>query len=284
MTINVLRGKARRGAAGLTPASLTPAAIDEADEAVFSCPACARPLVFGASRCPGCRTRLVMGIQLGRASLFLTLGVALGSLVGGGLVAFYVQDRLDMVVRPVAANVIPNSAPTDAAPLASAPTVPTVPVSAIPGAAIASLGQTALVNARLADAAGQLSQALASEPIDTAVVASALRAITTNATSALSVTSRLGTWPAAADLADDMRTFYADARSVARTGLGASLANEPAYREAARSMLAVLGSLGTLDAESRLLAEVAGVTLPPVDLPTATDAAGPTGPGSEPLP
>ena len=34
----------------------------------------------------------------------------------------------------------------------------------------------------------------------------------------------------------------------------------------------------------QLLAQVAGVTLPPVDLPAATDAAGPTGPGSEPLP
>jgi len=279
MTINVLRGKARRGAA-----SLTPALIGEADESVFSCPACARPLVVGASRCPGCRTRLVMGIQLGRAALFLTLGVTLGTLVGGGLVAFTVQDRLQMVARPVAADIVPHSAPTDAAPLASVPTVPIVAVPAIPATAIASLGQTALVNARLADAAGELSQALASEPIDTAIVASTLRAITSDATSALSVTSRLDTWPAAVDLAGDMRTFYTDARAVARAGLGASLANEPAYREAARSMLAVLGSLGTLDAESRLLAQVAGVTLPPVDLPSATDAAGPTGPGFEALP
>ena len=60
--------------------------------------------------------------------------------------------------------------------------------------------------------------------------------------------------------------------------------NAPATLGAAIKMLGILGSLGTLDARSRSLAETAGVTLGPVTLPFATDAAGPTGRGTERLP
>ncbi len=49
-------------------------------------------------------------------------------------------------------------------------------------------------------------------------------------------------------------------------------------------LVAILGSLGTLGARSRDLAAVAGITLAPVDVPAATAAAGPSGPGSEPIP
>ena len=49
--------------------------IGEIDSNIFNCPACARPLGVGTSRCPGCATRLVAGVQAGRAIAFVAVGL-----------------------------------------------------------------------------------------------------------------------------------------------------------------------------------------------------------------
>src|SRR6188508_3114404 len=59
--------------------------IGEIEPTVFSCPNCQRPLAIGARHCPGCRTHLVNGVQLGKASLFVTFGLIVGVALGGAL-------------------------------------------------------------------------------------------------------------------------------------------------------------------------------------------------------
>lgn len=154
----------------------------------------------------------------------------------------------------------------------------------IPAAAVWALGQSAVINARLTEPMQVLQAAAIAGTVDTGAVASALRSIASDTTSGADLSARLGAWPAAAGVAADLRVFYADARTAALAGLGAALSNQPAYRQAARELVAILGSLGTLDARSRDLATTAGITLAPVDVPAATDAAGPSGPGPEPIP
>jgi len=288
MAIDILRRKA-------TSRELEPKAVGELDVSVFSCPSCARPLVEGARRCPGCRTRLVMGIQLGRAALFMALGVSVGTLIGGTGVALTLQGQLstaqlaaDVVpgagqgaaAAPITEPVGPAPAATVAAPAASA----APPATGIPPAAVWSLGQTAEINARIVGVTPVLASAIGAKDVDTAAVASALRAVVADTASGADLSSRLGAWPAASGLAADFGKFYAAVRAAALTGLAASMSNDAAYRSAAASMLGILGSVSALDARSRVLAQSAGVTLVPVAVPFATDAAGPSGPGSEPLP
>lgn len=277
MAIDIIRAKGAHR-------DTTPATIGEPDADVFSCPACARPLVAGARRCPGCRTHLVMGIQLGRAALFMALGIALGGLVGGGAVAVTVQGQLAAAVAGTA-EAVPVARQAAVVPPVTEPipSVPNVPDQVLRPAAAWSLGQTAEVNARLAAMTPVLAAAAAGS-VDTAAVVAALRAIVSDSASGADLSERLGAWPAASGLSADLGQFYADARAAAKRGLAASMSNTAAYRAAAIEVLGILGSLSALDARSRALAETAGIALVPVAVPSATDAAGPNGPGSEPLP
>ena len=50
----------RREPSSRLPASI---AIGEIDQTIFDCPSCSRPLALGDRRCPGCRTRLLHGVQ-----------------------------------------------------------------------------------------------------------------------------------------------------------------------------------------------------------------------------
>jgi len=58
-------------------------AIGEINQTVFSCPNCQRPLAMGAKHCPGCKTHLVRGVQLSKASVFVTMGLVVGLAIGG---------------------------------------------------------------------------------------------------------------------------------------------------------------------------------------------------------
>ncbi len=263
MTINVLRGRGRA-----TEVEDTPTTIGAADEQVFNCPQCARPLVVGAARCAGCGTRLVLGIQLRRAGLFIALGVAIGSLVGGGAVAVSISGALAAAFGQAPVVPVATAAPP---PLATAAPVATPAIdpgpAAVSATAVSALRQTATLNARLAFAAQQLRAEIAAKALDTAAVATTLRAIASDAASGEGIAPRVGTWEAATALSADLGGFYRDARASARAGLAASLANEPAYRAAAAEMVGILDAIGALDAASRVLAAEAGTTLPPVDVP-----------------
>ena len=89
MTVDAARRTRRRASAKSAtpePTIAPPAsiAIGEFDQTIFECPSCARPLALGARRCPGCGTRLLAGVTLGKASGFMAAGLAAGLLLGAG--------------------------------------------------------------------------------------------------------------------------------------------------------------------------------------------------------
>ena len=269
MTINVLRGRggARRGTREALP---EPLPIGDDDSDIFNCPSCARPLAVGARRCPGCRTRLLLGVQVKRAAVFVAGGIAAGLAFASAFVVLSVNVGLASVELREGAPAQPAaSAIVEPAPAASvAPVVSAAPVApAIPPASVSALARTAEMNGRIAARIPILQAALAEPSVDTAVVAEIFRSMTADAAYAAGAAERLGRWDDAAYVSTGLSALYGDVRATAREGLAKSLGSESAYRASADKMLAVLAGLAPLDAASRDLAEVAGIDLPLVPLP-----------------
>jgi hypothetical protein len=267
MTIEALSSKRGRRGKDSVPETLP---IGETDSEIFNCPACARPLGSGTPRCPGCGTRLIAGVQAGRALAFLAVGTAVGLLIGGGLMA--VTLTLSRVTPAIAdgGTTVPSALPaTSAAPLL---TPPPAGGPVVPTAAQSALRQTALVNQRLATGAGLLTAALAADPPSSPDIARALRSMSSNALFAQRIAGDIAAWSAGATVAADLGSFYGAVHSTASEGLGASLNNEAAYKAAARDMLAVVGALGALDPAARNLASTIDLELPTVDLSAVAGA------------
>lgn len=242
--------------------------IGEVDANIFNCPACARPLGVGASRCPGCGTRLIIGVQATRAGALVVVGLVVGLVVGAG--GFSVASALTRV-DPVTAGGGTVVQPT-AAPVASAAPLPTAaPIAApvVPFASLSALRQTALINQRVVADAGQLIAVLASPTPSTAEIAKALRSMSSNATFGERIAGDVAAWDLGAGVAGDLSAFYAGIRSTAAAGLSGSLSNQAGYVAAAEQMLALVAGLGQLDGAARALAAQADVELPLVDVPSA---------------
>jgi len=236
-----------------------PIAIGEPDAQIFSCPSCARPLAVGSRRCPGCRTRLVMGIRASRALLFVVLGLVVGLAAGGGGTAFALSmSRTEVVAPPVA---VPSVAPS-AAPIASAPAKPPLD-PAVPAAAISALRQSWLINQRLEGDAANLAAAVAASDPSSADIARSLRTIAVDASLGSGVAPGIGHWSAGTELADRMASFYGSVGTAALDGLSVSLTNTPAYVKTARQVLSLVADLKGIDASVRTLAADAGLTLAP---------------------
>ncbi len=259
MTIDALPGRARRSNRRKTE---PPMAIGEADANIVACPACARPLDAGVSRCPNCGTRLIAGIRATHVSGFVAAGLLVGLIIGTsvtGTVAILTRPTADAATTPAAS----------AAPLASAVIPSGAPVvdPAIPTAAVSAIRQSAALNQRLADDAGRLALALAASPRSTADLARILRSLSSNAQYGERLAPEVGRWTAATGLSTTLATLYADVGLTARDGLAASLRNDAAYVDASRRMVKLLGGLATVDAETRPLADEAGLALAPLVLP-----------------
>jgi hypothetical protein len=283
MTINVLRGRraVRRAQQDAPP---EPLPIGDEDSEIFSCPGCARPLARGARRCPGCGTRLLLGVQLSRAALFVAAGAAIGIVAATAFVT--VSLALGRSADSGAVDTAPLPA-VSAAPVASAAPIASVapPAPEIPAAAVSALERTAEMNARLAAQFPILQAALAEPSLDTFEVAGVLRAMTADAAYAAGAADRLGAWDDAAGVSAGLASVYAEVRAIALEGLSKSLASEPAYRTAATRMLDALAGLAPLDAASRELAAEAGIELPIVVLPDpAPGAASDPTPSAAPVP
>ena len=239
-------------------------AIGEADAHVFTCPSCARPLSEGTSRCPGCGTRLIMGVQVKRAGGILALGVVLGLLIGGvtTAVAITLSLREPAPVVAAAPSVAPSVAPASATPsfLAVDPGAPVAAVSALSG--------TVVVNGRITVDAETLRDTLSRSKATTIEIARALRSLAADAALGIDLAARLTPWTDAAQTQTHLNDFYRAMAEAARSGLRASLNDNGAYRKAGADMRTVLKTMGTVDAESRTLAETIGLELPPVVLPT----------------
>ena len=262
MTIDALPGKGRQMARGQDKDGLP---IGEMDANIFNCPACARPLGAGASRCPGCGTRLIAGVQAARAIGFIASGLIAGLLVGGAAMA-----GVSAVSRPLAADVatpVASSAPvTTAAPIASAGPVIDPGVAS---SALSALRQSALLNQRLVVDGGRLTTALAAPAPSSAELSRILRSLAASASFGDRIAPDLGDWSEASGLSTGLTEFYAAIGSTAREGLANALSNTDAYVAAAQQMQTVLAGLTGLDAEARALAAQVDLDMPPATIPAA---------------
>jgi hypothetical protein len=254
MTIDAMPGQPERP----PDPALDAIPIGAMDSNIFLCPRCTRPLAVGVSRCPGCRTRLVAGVPLLKASGLIGMGLAVGVAVGvallGGL-ALLAGPAVATVQPPVAA--VPSLAPGQtAAPAPADPTVPRVAISA--------LRQSTLVNQRLLADADRLRRRMASNGSGAAEIAPLLRSLAWTSGFAGGIAADVASWNDGAAVAKSLASFYASIGRVADQGLSASITNKAAYRDAGRRMLLVLDRLKALDKASRALAATATVELPPL--------------------
>ena len=265
MTIDALHGSVDRprDAAGDGPAIGTP------DANIFLCPRCSRPLAVGVSKCAGCGTRLVAGVPLLKVIGFVGLGLVVGLAIGGGIlgVLTLAGGSAAATVAAPAVTVVPSAAavPSVIGAASAAPQPSAAPPDpAVPAAALTALRRSTTVTQRLLADADLLARALAGNDPSPAEIAPLLRNLAATASLGDGVASTVGTWDEAGDVSGELASFYASIDRVAQDALTASITNGRAYRDAGTRMLAVLGRLTGLDADTRALAKTAGVDLPPL--------------------
>jgi hypothetical protein len=274
MTVNTAR-RPRRRTTGLAPEPLVAApvgtlAIGEIGQTVFDCPTCSRPLALGARRCPGCRTRLVLGVPLSKASVLASAGLAIGLLAGsvGGFVVATARSVPIGTTAPIpaasAAVTFPSAVATT---LPVASTAPALVPSVVPGPVIPPLARSALTQAvnldtRLASSGTALAAALATSSFSASDVAEILRGISADSVYGGDLVDRLSTWPDAAPVSGDLATIYGSIHDTAAAGLVASVRDAAAYRATARATIALIGRITTADARARELLAANGVVMP----------------------
>jgi hypothetical protein len=277
MTVDAARRTRRRASAKSAAPEPTIApppsiAIGEFDQTIFECPSCARPLPLGARRCPGCGTRLIAGVTLGKASGFIAAGLAVGLLLGAGG-GFLLSARQAAAVAPAsaAASAPPLSGSSGTGTAAPSPTAtatagPTATASTgsagIPLATRTALVQVVGMNDRLATANAGLRAALAAPTFDSSEVAQILRSVLADSVFRQQIADRIAAWPGSSAVGARLATFYGSIHDTAANGLLASVQNRAAYRAAAIAMTKLLAGLPAVDTALRAAAESAGVDLP----------------------
>jgi hypothetical protein len=278
MTVDVAGRRTRRSSKGAQAAPPIGASerisIGEIEQTVFSCPSCQRPLALGAKHCPGCRTRLVSGVQLSKASLFVTLGVVVGLAVGltaGGAAVVGNNASRDAEIAAAvsaalaAANIKPAPVATNAPAATSRPVATAKPLggpTGIPPIAVDAMRQSAAVNAEMAAAVPLLQSALRSKAFDTYTVFQVLRSLSGNAVTGRQLAVHISGWSGGTTVATTLTTFYGVVQQAAGDSLDASIRNTSAYKRAAADMITLLAGLAAVDAELRAVAADAKVTLP----------------------
>jgi hypothetical protein len=254
MTLDVLRAVVRGSKS--TP-SRSPIAIGEVDADVFNCPSCTRPLGVGTNRCPGCGTLLIMGVQAGRASFLVAIGMAFGILAGGLVTAIVLDANRNMAVAAEARSV-PTTVEDGAPALGSGP--PALAPAAVPpvSAGLSAIRQTAIIDERLLAASSLLSAHLVAPTFETGEVAKLLRSIAADATIGTVLAARVATWTEAGEVGAGLGALYDETIATARDGLRSPLRDAASYRLAAERVVASLAGLSDLDAAARALAAGGG--------------------------
>jgi len=274
MTVDAARRTRRRAPATKTApepriAPPTSLAIGELDQTIFECPSCSRPLALGARRCPGCRTRLVAGVTLAKASGFVAVGLAIGMLAGagGGLVFGFSHGSVAPAPVGAASASGQNGGGTNGggvvtvtAPTATPAPTPTATI-AIPAVTASALTQVIATNGRLAADRAALKAALAARAFDPSAVAQTLRAISAESIFGEQLAGHLSGWSGSSAVGGQLATFYRGVHDAAANGLLSSVRNQAAYRSAATAMIRLLDGLSTLDDDVRAVADAAGVDL-----------------------
>jgi len=283
MTVDVAR---RRSKGRITPGGdqQSGMAIGEIGQTIFSCPACGRPLAIGVRKCSGCSTRLLMGVQLGRAGKFVTIGLILGVAFGGGLAAILSASRLPahdaQVAEAAAAAALARAAEVQAAAAPVAIASPAIPRTGgsggstgagtsvtMPAISSSALSQALVLDVRLSQSTADLEAAAAAPKVDVLVVAQLLRKASADSVIGLQLAQNLRVWSGGSAVADRLTTFYTELRTTADEGLGASIRDQAAYREAAHAVVKLLGGLDAVDGQARSLAAGAGIGLPAATSP-----------------
>jgi hypothetical protein len=283
MTVDVAR---RRSKGRITPGAEQGSgmAIGEIGQTIFSCPACGRPLAIGVRKCSGCSTRLLMGVQLGRAGTFVTIGLILGVAFGGGLAAILSASRLPahdaQVAEAAAAAALARAAEIRAAAAPVAIASPAIPRTGgsggstgagasvtIPAISSSALSQALVLDVRLSQSTADLEAAAAAPKVDVLVVAQLLRKASADSVIGLQLAQNLRVWSGGSAVADRLTTFYTELRTTADEGLGASIRDQAAYREAAHAVVKLLGGLDAVDGQARNLAASAGIGQPAATSP-----------------
>jgi hypothetical protein len=239
-------------------------AIGEIDQTIFACPACARPLALGARRCAGCGTRLILGVQARRASIFLGAGFGAGLAVAvafaglTSMLAAAFAAPVDGAVATAAPLPVPSAAPSTG-PVASAPNSGT---SSVPDVTKSALRQAVAIDDRLVGSATALSQALAAPRFDIQKVGAILRATSADAGVGLQLAERIAVWSGGRSASEELAAFYSAVQATAAEGLSASIHNEDAYRATGQKMVDLLAGVDAVDERVRDVADNAGVTLP----------------------
>lgn len=241
-----------------------PLAIGLPDLDVTNCPVCGRPIAVGAWKCPGCGTRLLLGVPARRAGTFVVLGLVLGLVVGAGSAAAVVGRSSASGPQPGVAGVpAASGAVTPASSQPPAAPSPTARASSgVPAGAAAALGGILVTNDRLVGRAPELRAELASASFDSFAVATTLRALNADAVAGRGIVGLLRPWPAAAETANRVDAAYALVSDTAAHSLASSLSDPAAYRAGATAMLGVLAGLDQVRSATDALAGQAGVATP----------------------
>jgi hypothetical protein len=276
MTVNVARRTRRRATTPKTPivesAELTYApaptfAIGEIGQTVFDCPSCSRPLALGARRCPGCRTRLLNGVVLTKASTFVALGLAVGLVSGGAAGVFFGLSQhaaaAPALVTPVASPAPAGGVTSSVAPASTPTATRTLPPAGngVPPVARAALGQVLDMNSRLGAARDDLRALVGAKVLDTSAVAQTLRTISADSMFGEQLATRVSVWSDGGAVGSELAAFFGTIHDTAARGLDASVRNEGAYRATALLMIKLLDGSEAVDASVRSAAAAAGLTL-----------------------
>jgi hypothetical protein len=278
MTANLAPRRRSKAQAAIGGTEASGMAIGEIGRTVFSCPNCSRPLAVGVRRCPGCSSRLVLGVQLGRASTFVMVGLIVGVGFGGGLGAVLSAIRLpahDAQIAELAATVaLAQAAKIEAAAAAAQAAVPshaiittggsigTGTTATIPGVSASALSQALVLDTRLTDSTTAFEAALAAPKLNIEDVSQLLRNASADASIGLQLAASMNAWSDGAEVSAELTTFYTSVQLVAADGLGASIRNQAAYRDAATAMTDLLAKLGPIDSQARHLAVSNGIGVP----------------------
>jgi len=276
MTANLAPRRRSKAQTAISGTDASGMAIGEIGRTIFSCPNCSRPLAVGVRRCPGCSSRLVLGVQLGRASTFVMVGLIVGVGFGGGLGAVLSAVRLpahDAQIAEIAATMaLAQAAQIQAA--ASQAAIPSQAIIAtggatgagtnatIPGISASALSQALVLDTRLTDSTTAFEAALAAPKLSIEDVSQLLRNASADAAIGLQLAESMNSWSDGAAVSNQLATFYTSVQLVAANGLGASIRDEAAYRNAATAMTDLLAGLGTIDSQARHLATTNGIGVP----------------------
>ncbi|MEA2536705.1 MAG: hypothetical protein QOF11_939 [Chloroflexota bacterium] len=256
MAINVLKGLRTRVASPSSEPLEAPLGQPPGGPRI-ACSNCGRPLGLTQVACPGCGAHVVAGVPLKRGAGLLLAGSLGGLLVGSALavvVALAGHAGTSADSQPVASNAPGGVVDPSADPgLISGPVSPT---------AAAALKLTVEIEDRLAAAGAQLKAESKAKSFNAVKAATTIREVAADAALGSDQVDRLAGWQAASPLRAQLTQFYQSVRQNARDALAVSLDNSAKYKQAAKRIARLLGSIQATRLSIEALAAANRISIP----------------------